>query len=193
MLPKWGGSYGKNNTIYSFTNTCALDTWFSIIRFLECEELKASSQDKNLLLLINLIFSNDYIGARMLAATCNKIISKRNILDFYGSEMNLFIMPFLSEFFSYTIESGCSFPKCPGGKQVIHLKNCLEILPSDDFSANVSSWFTEEKTTRCSYKCLPDPQNAEFFQNVFEDVKQSGYVLLILNGQFLMKCFRRCR
>lgn len=115
----------------------------------------------------------------MLVASCNGINSKRNVLDFYGPEMNLFIMPFLSEFFSYTIESDCSIPSCPGGKQVHRLKNCLEILPSDDFSANVSNWFTEEKTTRCSYKCVPDPQNPNFFQNVFEDVKQSGYGLLI--------------
>ena len=168
-LPKWGDTYGVNDTIYSFTNTCALDTWFSIIRYLDYEELKSSIEYKNLLKLIQLIFGQDYIGARMFVASFIKIMSKRNVIDFFGLESNLFVLPFLSEFIINTIESRCSNLQCPGGKQRVHLKDCLEVLPADDFSASVANWFIGEKETRCGLKCFPDYQNPKSFQDVFEN------------------------
>ncbi|XP_066922014.1 uncharacterized protein [Clytia hemisphaerica] len=148
VLPRYGGLYGSNNTIYTFTNTCPLDTWFAIFQFVE-PRISSQVKSKRFQSLLELLSRNDFVGGRMLVANAKGIQPKKQIIDFFGSEHELIIDLFLDENFKSVVESQCDSKECTNSHALRSLSQCPSKLEGQTIEHSLKEWFFEESYTVC--------------------------------------------
>ena len=73
-----------------FTNTCPVDTWSTILRFLSLV-LKNQENTSKLQHLLQMIQQKNFIAAKLEVANDNDIKSKKETIDFFGNEFDLMI------------------------------------------------------------------------------------------------------
>ena len=86
----FGDIISFQNTLYKFTNTCPVDTWSTILRFLSLV-LKNQENTSKLQHLLQMIEQKNFIAAKLEVANDNDIKSKKETIDFFGNEFDLMI------------------------------------------------------------------------------------------------------
>ena len=153
ILPRYGGRYGIDNTIYRFINTCPLDTWFCILKYFGNDIMsKLEFYVDKFKTLMNLIRINDYSGGRINVAAVNEIKPNGDTIDFYGSEFTLFIKPYLLEYFKSYVNTRCDNPFCSNPDRMLLIEDCpavssTDVLTEEMFQKEITSWFNSEENS----------------------------------------------
>lgn len=149
LLPRYGGRYGANNSIYKFCNTCPLDTWFSILKFVDKDTL-SQCLGENFKKILERIENNDFDGARMITAHINSITPGiDNSVSFYESEFRLFISPFLIENFDSVKSTECDGASCPKRNDIVYDHECPVVMSGESIQQAIQNWFTNESVGKC--------------------------------------------
>ena len=160
--PHYGGSRVQDGIMYSFFNTCAIDTWLTVLK---CIQIGFSSvfndieNPQTLQHLLNLVCINAFCEAKFMIANFHNIPAKENQFDFYGNEFTLILAPFINHLLRYTCASHCSNPLCPVKNKtdssqstsipVLRFEDSSNLISPAEFVFQLSNWFVESSETVC--------------------------------------------
>ena len=110
-FPKFGGKIICNDQMYILQNTCLVDTWLFIFKTL-LPILKMQNGTIQLQHWLHLIQKGHFNAAKLQVAIDQKIPFGRENIDFFGSEFDLMIKPYLEELYKHEVSSSCNSPYC---------------------------------------------------------------------------------
>ena len=143
VFPSFGGSINFNGSLHYFHNTCPVDTWLAVFKVLQinCKLRDNVNEEFNKLMLF--VRKDQYSATKFMVAISNKIVSRKNSFNFYGSEFTLFIQHFLLFHMCYIEESSCLF--CPQKRSVREMSN----VPTLEFhSTAATDWISPDEFQR---------------------------------------------
>ena len=118
-----------NDQIYILQNTCPVDTWLFIFKTL-LPILKMQNGTIQLQHLLHLIKKGHFNAAKLQVAIDQKIPFGRENIDFFGSEFDLMIKPYLEELYKHEVSSSCSSPYCTN-KEILCQKSVSKLSVSE--------------------------------------------------------------
>ena len=166
QLPVFGGTLFINDCFIRFYNTCAVDTWLTILYFFisSVNEKIISKLDSS---LVSALKKGDFEKGKWIVAEKNKIHPINNVVNFYGNEYELIIKPFLAESFGRQYFSRCLCPVCPDPEYSSYIDmnpNFSDvatdvILTKESFREQMNQWFELRGSSPCKRpfgKEIPD-------------------------------------
>ena len=122
--------------------------------------------------LLHLIEKGDFNTAKLQVAIDQMISFGRENTDFFGSEFDLMIKPYLEELYKHEVSSSCKSPYCTYKETLKISVNCpsLSVInpisntaSPDSISEMIDEWFEEESVNRCGQNVTSNvPENFYF-------------------------------
>lgn len=183
-FPCYGGSFNEGETKVNFSNTCPLDTWFTILKsaylpkhFDGINSVYDTTKQ--------LLEENKFNEAKVLFANHFQRQPVDGVIMFEGSEFDSAIKPLIGFNFSHSLSSSCSNPECPIPNlretyQTVPVYNHHQKLTRQSIIQQIQAWFLQSEKdlhTQCARK-FPDTFDRTTSQNFFLDEnKESKYVI----------------
>lgn len=155
-VPSFEGQVSINNQKYKLKNTCAVDTWITIIASLR--NFKSIKKNEQFQRVYNFIQAASFLLAKYQIAEDHKILPKKGSINFFGSEFNLFIEHYLIEYFKTSINSICDSPFCPNSSILTETSTCFSLcaqpllLTKTDVEQQVYNYYMDSHTNPCGLK-----------------------------------------
>jgi len=167
ILPKYAGIYEESGSVFTFTNTCPLDTWFTILRHIDRIKLFSSIQPHNVYFkdLITKVFDDEYNTARIVVAQKNGLKHNNQVYSFYGQEFDLFIRPFLLSYYESFLNSQCNSPFCPSSDRLLPQELCPSFIEGYSIERAIADWFRSEGTGICGMNVSRDVPDEYRFED----------------------------
>lgn len=79
----------------------------------------------------------------------NNLKANLDTIDFYGSEYDLVIKPFILECFPSVATAECDSPSCPSSHGIVIAQTSPAVISGKEFIPTVTDWFLEQPISTC--------------------------------------------